>query len=328
MFLKVPVSEHQALLPLPDLLRAEGITVIELNGWKENEQGYYWTGVDNRHHGYLGKPNGWVWHHTASGGYTPYVKNSVGQTKACIFAGLWRGESSNRLYQAGGDPVLVFCSGGPADYSQGSGVRAVLVQVSNDQRFYGPQRHSDDYPKWYGNRYYGATEIVHRGDGSPLDQGVFRMVYTAQSVMSELFDWSPWRHIGHLDHTRRKIDPRFEQGSPYTIGFMQDAAQGYAAGIIVLPPEGEMKLEELPPFAGYNSSGFGHLKPAVKVMQRELSGQGHPDKRSIDKTPCRADGYHGPGSQEALNGYKAINGQVTDGWCRDETWRALLHAVN
>lgn len=229
--------QHQALLDLPSALRAHGLTVIELEGWKENEQGYYWTNANGRHFGYQGQPNGWAWHHTATASYTPFVKNFKGQTKANIFAGLWRGDDNYRLHSEGaGEPALVMCSAGPANYSNGSGVKEVLNRyVAEDLRFHGPQRQSDDDPKWYGNRYYGGTEIVHRGDGSPLDQGVFRTVYIAMAVMMDYFEWSPWRHIGHLDHSRRKIDPRFEQGSPYTMGFMQDVAQGYQSGI-VLPP--------------------------------------------------------------------------------------------
>ena len=159
--------------------------------------------------------------------------------------GLLRGD---RLYQSGGGiPTVVFASAGPANYGNGSGVKKVLTDyVADDDRFYGPQRQSDDSPAWYGNRYYGCTEIVHKGDGTALDQGVFRMAYKTMSVMSEYFQWSPWRHIAHQDHTGRKIDPRFLQGAPYTIGFMQDVAQGYQSGIVVppaMPPIGEDDMQ-------------------------------------------------------------------------------------
>jgi hypothetical protein len=319
--------QHQALLQLPATLRAHGITVLELDGWKENEQRYYWTDENGRHHGYQGVPNGWVWHHTASSAYSPFVKNSKGQTKANIFAGLWRGDDNYRLYQeGGGDPVLVICSAGPADYSNGSGVREVLTRyVAEDVRFHGPQRQSDDYPKWYGNRYYGGTEIVHRGDGSPLDKGVFRMVYSAMGAMMDYFEWSPWRHIGHLDHSRRKIDPRFEQGSPYTIGFMQDVAQGYEAGIVTPPPpdppsEGDHDMNTVKYSDGFKASR--EKQPTVKAAQIMLASRGFADDNTQDGT-CAADGLFGRGTERSVNAFKASVGLPEDGVCDSPTWSAL-----
>lgn len=324
--------QHQSLLWLPDAARAVGINVIELSGWKENKSGYYWTAPNGKHHGYLGDPNGWMWHHTATSAYTPYVRNSKGQTKANLWFGLWRGESNNRLYQSGGGtPTVVFASAGPANYSSGAGRKSLLTDyVAQDRRFYGPQRNYDN--KWYGNRYYGNTETVHAGDGSPVDQGVWRIQYMVAGLMSNHYGWSPWRHIGHLDHTRRKIDQRFEQGAPYTIGLMQEATQGYMAGVVVppepTPPPGDedMTFPELPPYAGYNSYNMAALRPNVEVMQRELSGQGYEDPRSTDTSPCKADGYHGPGSQSALNLFKTDKGLTADGTCDDATWRLLLIA--
>lgn len=213
------MSRHEALVWLPDALRDAGINVVELTGWADNQPGYYWTDQHDRHHGFLGKPNGWVWHHTASLGYTPFVKNAAGQTKANLWLGLARG---NRLYAFGnGPPTVVFASGGPANYSAGAGRRAVLDDfVAKDRQFNGPQR-LPDTPGFYGNRYYGATELVHPGDGSACHQGVWEMQAHIAAIMSAHWGWSAYRHIGHLDHTRRKIDQRFDQGAPYTIGLMQ-----------------------------------------------------------------------------------------------------------
>ena len=118
---------------------------------------------------------------------------------------------------------MVFASAGPANYSQGKGRRNVLTNFVNlDERFPGPQTLPDDVPSFYGNRYYGGTEVVHPGDGSKVREEVWEFQVTIAALMSEHYEWSPWRHIGHLDHTERKIDQQFKQGAPYTIAAMQD----------------------------------------------------------------------------------------------------------
>ncbi len=214
------MPEHQTLLWLPDALRDAGINFAELHGWKTNQSGYYWTNENNQHFGYNGDPVGWVWHHTASLGFTPYVKNAQGQTKANLWMGLARG---NRLYQLGnGPPTVVLASGGPGNFTEGSGRRNVLTNyVALDNRFPGPQKLADDSPKFFGNRYYGSTEVIHSGDGSPLHPGVWEMQVQVAALMSQHYGWSEFRHIGHLDHTKRKVDQRFQQGQPYTIAAMQ-----------------------------------------------------------------------------------------------------------
>ena len=220
------MSEHQALLWLPDAMRAAGLPFIELKGWEENEPNYYWVDPSGHHHGYNGQPNGWVWHHTASKGYTPYVKNRLGQTKANLWMGLWSPSTPSALWSFRGSlgsyqPMVMIASSGPADYSNGSGRIDVLTDhVAVDVQFNGPQ-HQADTPGFYGNRYYGGTEVVHPGDGTPLDDDVWELQANVAALMSEHWGWSVWRHIAHQDHTVRKIDQRFAQGAPYTIAAQQ-----------------------------------------------------------------------------------------------------------
>ncbi len=326
------MQPHDSLLWLPDALRAEGIRVVELDGWEFNQQNYFWTtlGDDGSavHHGYFGDPNGWMWHHTASQAYTPYVKNSRGQTKANMFFGLWRGDPNNRLYASGeGVATVVMCSGGPANYSSGSGRKDVLRDfVMEDRRFRGPQRNVDDYPKFYGNRFYGNTEIVHPGDGSPLDVGVWRAAYVTASVLSDHFGWSAWRNIGHLDHTRRKVDPRFEQGSPYSIGLLQDAAEGVSAGVVSPPPQvpdsEEYDMKVVKRGDGYKSNGTVKKRSTVKAAQIMLAHCGFADENT-SAGACAADGIFGPGTEAAVKGFQADRGLPVDGVVGKSTWEAL-----
>ncbi len=260
------MTDHTALLWLPDALHDAGIAFAELTGWKANKAGYFWTREDDTDDEYIGEPVGWMWHHTATTGYTPRVVNANGRTKANLWMGLARG---NRLYEAGnGPPTVVIASGGPANFSAGAGKRWVLDSyVAEDVRFHGPQREPDDEPPFHGNRYYGATETVHRGDGSPMHPGVWEMQLQVAALMCQRWDWSAWRHVGHLDHTRRKVDQRVDQGAPYTIGLMQDQVQALISPAPPPPPPGG--------FMGWTmrqGDGIGRGLNCVKWAQVALNG--------------------------------------------------------
>ena len=208
--------EHQALLFLPDALADADIPFAQLSGWKSNQQGYYWVDQNGMHRGYQGEPNGAMWHHTATHAYTPSVRNS-GRTVANIYIGIWR---NGRLWSFGnGEPLVVLASSGPANYSSGSGRRDVLMEyVIADRPFPGPQQGFDDVnPSFFGNRYYINTEVINPGDRSALEPSVWDLQVETAAVISKHFGWSEFRNIGHLDHTRRKVDQRFAQGTPYTI---------------------------------------------------------------------------------------------------------------
>lgn len=233
------MSEHQALLFLPDALHDAGIPFGELTGWKSNQQGYYWTDPNGMHHGYLGDPNGHIHHHTATSAYTPVVRNGNGRTKANIYIGIWR---NGRLWSFGnGSPLVVIASGGPANYSAGSGRRDVLTQyVVHDIRFPGPQKGLDDsHPSFFGNRYYLNTEVVHPGDGSAMDPDVWDLQVETAAVISNHYGWSHWRNIAHQDHTRRKVDQRVAQGAPYTIRQHQSEIRLAMVGAPPPPPPGQ-----------------------------------------------------------------------------------------
>ncbi len=285
------MTEHQALLFLPDALHDAGIEFAELTGWESNQQGYYWTDEEDLHHGYAGDPIGWAWHHTATTGFTPYVKNAKGQTKANLWFGLRR---LNRLHaEGGGEPTVAIASSGPGNFTAGAGVRWLMESyVSQDVRFRGPQRQPDDSPRFYGNRYYGSTETVHPGNGTPLHPGVWEMQLQVAVILSDHFGWSAWRHIGHLDHTRRKVDQRFEQGAPYTIGRMQDQLDEVLSG-----PEA---------FMGWTmkeGDGVGRPLNCIKWAQAALNGFRAQHPRG-DREPIEVTGVFGPETTAAVRDYQ------------------------
>lgn len=281
--------------------------------------GYYWTDETSHHHAYRGDPVGWVWHHTASTHYTPYVKNAKGQTKANLWMGLWR---DGALYATGsGTPTVVFASGGPANYSSGAGRREVLTDyVARDGRFPGPQR-SDDTDGFFGNRHYGTTETVHPGDGSSLDEGVWELQLVVAELMSRHYNWSAWRHIGHLDHTHRKIDPRFAQGAPYTIGLMQETLAARLAT--------EIELDSTKPTteAPMRTVRFGDGReeapdPVVRAAQIMLLHHGFRDVYTLDEV-FGADGVFREGTRAATEQFQAAVGIPVTGEVDALTWKAL-----
>lgn len=316
---------HRTLLWLPDAMRGAGLNVVELDGWDRNQPRYYWTDATFRHDGYEGDPVGWVWHHTATTHYTAYVKNAKGQTKANLWMGLWR---DGTLYATGGGtPTVVVASGGPANYSSGAGRKEVLVDyVAKDVRFPGPQR-QEDTPEFFGNRHYGTTETVHPGDGSPLDDGVWELQLAVAELMSRHYGWSAWRHIGHLDHTHRKIDPRFSQGAPYTIGLMQDTLHERLAEVAPMSMTTTSTTEAPMRTVRYGDGTEEAPDPVVRAAQIMLLHYGFSDVYTIDEE-FGADGVFRRGTKAATEQFQAAAGIPVTGEVDAITWKALDTGVD
>ena len=188
------------MLWLPDALRDAGVNVRVLDGADQpRSAGYVWA--DRLPHGHMH-------HHTATAGYVP------NRDKANGYAGLSL-NGSDRLYQeAYGDgdwePVYTIANLYPAPISSGYGVRKLLDEyVKKDRQFVGRQTAPDDSnPQWAGNRFYWNTEWILNGVGAWIDESVWGMMVTVCDVMDQRLMWSPYRNVGHGQHTRRKIDLR------------------------------------------------------------------------------------------------------------------------
>ena len=191
-------------------LRQSGVNVVVADTWDLPDLSYKWR---------VGHPEGAMWHHTATTGYTP------NDEKANQWAGIWR---DGRLWQSGEGPAtLVLSNQGPARISSGYGVKAMLDDwVTKDRRWIGWQgSRDDDDPQWAGNRSYWNTEIVLDGVGGMMRDDVWDMITTAAAVMCKGMGWSAWRNIGHLHHTRRKIDlfdGAFNNGPETMAAFQED----------------------------------------------------------------------------------------------------------
>ena len=226
------MPEHTSMLFLPDALRAAGINVIELDGWKEAQGNYFWTDLPGGHQGYGEEPTCFMIHHTATTAANPSVKDSSGTwSKANCWAGLWR---DGRLYQSGGGvPTVVFTAAGPARVSSGYGHGPTLHEVGADVRV--PYRQTAADTDMAANRYAWNVETVAAGNGSAIDPGVQHALVVMGALLCNRFDWSPWRTIGHLTWTRRKVDPWWD-GQQDIIVTIQDAVAEYMNDDGPIPP--------------------------------------------------------------------------------------------
>ena len=264
---------HSQLVELYEACRAAGLNVSALSGWSTQQQGYYWYRPNSWSTGnYSTPPNCSVTHHTATSEYTPNVKNSSGQTKANVYSGLAR-PGTSRLYSVGsGTPKIVFAAAGPANYGNGACIKAVYNDyVFKNKVVPGAARtwtsRGDD---GYANRMGIGNEIVHKGDGSLLDPGVFELVCQFNAIAESLFGWklNQSHLVGHEDSTRRKVDPRFTQGSPYTMAAIRSRVAAIHGGTQPpIPPPGDDDMAFLPLTKGM---GMGDLSAkAADVVQAQ-----------------------------------------------------------
>ena len=225
------------LIDLPAALEAAGVNVRTLDGWEKPHYSgtYLWREAD-------GEPAGSMAHHTASSAYTP------NRDKANGYAGLsFRG--SDRLYQEryegdGYAAVYTIANAYPAPISSGAGDKGVLVKVRAGIEVRG--RQGPDTSGWYGNTHYHNDEWILNGIGAPVDQEVWEMMVVVCQVKNELMGWTPFNHICHGHHTRRKVDlwdgsksDTNRDGFDLTmVALRQDMGGDFIPPII--PPEDEM----------------------------------------------------------------------------------------
>ncbi len=197
---------HTALLDLPDVLDELGLNYVVTQGWEYGQGNYLWTTPDGMM-AYHNPPSGYMVHHTATSGYTP---PPVDTSKANAWIGLLR---DGRLYQTGGGtPTIVLSSAGPCRISSGYGYRpAAWDYTFNDLR--APLLAGGPDTDTALNRYVFNVEVIHRGDGGPLDVGVWNLTVGLGVALQQMFPWTE-RTLGHKSWSRRKIDPNWSVGLP------------------------------------------------------------------------------------------------------------------
>ena len=182
---------------LADVLRAQGLNVLEHDGWK--------TRTNRPFSAYT--PVGLLDHHTAGSSVLtdypgpPWYPNH-------------RLEKSCNITIRGDGTVVVLNAG--YAYDSGYGDQRVLDAVRTDHPIPKP---TDTYkngspagtnPGVPGNRWFIDIEVQHLGNGDPINPPQRQALIGANTAICERMGWDPrYRLIGHREWTRRKIDPRW-----------------------------------------------------------------------------------------------------------------------
>lgn len=177
------------LTQLPRYLNKWGANWAPIDGW-ETRAAY---GPELRPY----TPVGLINHHTAG---TDYYDPMRLLTKC-------------NLYISPDGETYLISAGYQAD--SGMGDPNALMRVRNDQ----PPQPPGDYTsedRINGNPWFIDIEVGHWGDGSPIPEPQRNELILVNAAIMDMQQWGPaTRLIGHLEWTRRKIDPRWSwQGEP------------------------------------------------------------------------------------------------------------------
>ena len=175
---------------MADELRAEGLNVVEHDGWETRS-----SSTVNTY-----DPVGLLNHHTAGSSILfnypdpPYWTNSRLE------------DSCNITIRP--DGVVVVLNAGYA-YDSGRGDPKVLERLKRDE----PPTAPVDFTsadRINGNPHFIDIEVQHKGDGGSIHPPQYRALIATNAVILNHYGWNPWtRLLGHRDWTLRKIDPRW-----------------------------------------------------------------------------------------------------------------------
>jgi hypothetical protein len=256
--------------------RRRGLNVKALSGFSSWQNGYWfrregeWSGSGRQSN----PPNCFINHHTATSEYTPNVKNSKGQSKANVWLGLSR-PGTSRYYSTGsGTPEAAFAVRWAANYGNGACDRTVYERyVWRDIVAPNQPSGSDD---GYANKHGIGMEIVHRGDGSLLNAGVWELAAQINAAAMDVFGWPIGRILDHRSSTRRKVDINFKQKQGgYSINALRTRIVEIGSGTTPPVPEPEEDDVFLPVNEGDGMGDKSAKRSDVSVVQRLLNA--HPN---------------------------------------------------
>jgi hypothetical protein len=160
----------------------------------------------------------------------------------------------------------------------------------------------------YANKLGIGMEIVHLGDGSPLDSGVWELAAQINAAATDVFGWPSnlARTLDHRSSTRRKVDIRFAQKEDgYSINALRTRTKAIRAGGPTPPPGGVDEMW-LPIPKGAGMGAMDDWISVVGFMQRKLNTYAAvqpkivPDGKYGNET-SRALGQAFPGDAHAPN---------------------------
>lgn len=171
-------------MTLLDDLRAEGVTVVEENGWERRAR----PGAFH--------PVGVMVHHTAGHGDLAVVRNGR-HDLAGPLANIWPAK----------DGTAHLIGAGRCNHA-GKGSRVVLADVQADRAPADTAARRGLHDDTDGNAWFYAIEVENLGDGrDPYPVSQLAAVVGCCAAFCRAHGWSTARVIGHKEWTRRKIDP-------------------------------------------------------------------------------------------------------------------------
>lgn len=167
-------------------LRAEGLTVVEVDGWRTNNR---------NHKGPWGPVNGVMVHHTVTSGVVSSV-NLCYNGHSALPGPLCHGVIDKQ-------GVVHLVGNGRANHA-GSGDGDVLTAVQNETPLPADNEADTD-----GNRYFYGFEAINLGDGKdPWPEVQLEAIEKAAAAICRVHQWSERSVIGHLEWQPGKVDPR------------------------------------------------------------------------------------------------------------------------
>ncbi|WP_406200176.1 N-acetylmuramoyl-L-alanine amidase [Streptomyces sp. NBC_01017] len=179
---------------LVEALRAEGVTVHEVPGWRTNNR---------NHKGAWGPVNGVLIHHTVTGPGTDVV-NLIYDGHSALPGPLSTGCITK-------DGVVHLTGNGRANHA-GGGDGRVLDAVINESYSGRPpatQKHDGSPGAVDGNARFYGWECENEGDGKdPWPRVQYVAMVKATAAICRAHGWGAKSAIGHLEWSDWKVDPR------------------------------------------------------------------------------------------------------------------------
>ncbi|MFC8271674.1 peptidoglycan-binding protein [Streptomyces sp. NPDC057271] len=294
-----PLTADQLL----SALRAEGVTVVEHDGWRTH----------NRNHvGAWGPVNGVMIHHTVSSG-------AASSVELCYngYSGL-PGPLCHGVITKDGTVHLV--GNGRANHA-GGGDPSVLQAVITET--YGtrppaPQEHQGSSGAVDGNSRFYGFECVNLGDGAdPWPAAQLDAIERVSAAICRAHGWGAKSVIGHLEWSDWKSDPR-----GFAMPGMRDRVQTRlgAAPAKQLPAAQRPATPRYQPFPGASFFRNSPSSPIVTAMGRRLVAEGC-SAYAVGPSPrwSEADRRSYARWQRKLG----FTGSDADGWPGRTSWNAL-----
>jgi len=242
--------EFTFLLDLPNVLAELGLNVWVAKDWQYGQGAYLWTDPHTGMQSYDGMPHAYMVHHSASSAATPPPHDT---SKAGAWIGLRR---DNRLYQEGGGvPTIYLASAGPAQISSGYGYRPAAWDYTFKQ-LRAPARAEGKDGDTALNRYAFNVETVHRGDGSPIDRGVWDHVVGLGIALQKMTGLKEMT-LGHRSWSQRKIDPYWDNDHDCIVKVQEAVATGGKPMDPICPWEDKCQQHYFPTTTGLAVTGTG-----------------------------------------------------------------------